>query len=100
MSNTPTITDDDRQRMGDCGEAGLRALEEILDTVVEAHGFVGVAAAQMRFVIAIHLLGTVAQRSRLTKEYALAQVAEKLPRAMDAAEGDEHLDIHRGGVPS
>lgn len=71
-----------------------------LDAVCAAHGLSGVPAAQAKFVACVHALGTVAQRAGLSKAYVLECIAEMVPRAMDASEGDEHIDIHRGGVPS
>lgn len=84
----------------EAAEDALTALEAALATVCAKHGLTGVPAAQFKFVAAIHLVGTVSQRAGLTKAYAVGRVVELLPRAMDASEGDQHIDLHRGGIPS
>ena len=94
------MTDEDKKKAGGASEDALRACDQILDHICDAYGVAGTKADQLKFVVAIYLLGTVAQRAGLTKEYALEQVAKMLPGAMDASEADEHEDIHRGSVPS
>lgn len=84
----------------DNAEALLRALIDAADEACLRFDLADVEAHQLKFVAAIYLVGTVAQRTGLSKEYAASRVAEILPRAMDASEGDQHIDIHRGGVPS
>ena len=94
------MSDIDKQATGDAAEDALSACEDVLALACALHGLFGERAEQTRFVIAIHLLATVAQRSRLPVEFVLEQVAKRLPGAMAAAEGDEHEAIHRGSVPS
>lgn len=84
----------------DAAEDALRAVLATVDDACARHGMAGVTAAQFKFVVAIHTLATVAQRAGLTKEYVASRVGVMLPRAMDAAEGDQHIDLHRGSVPS
>lgn len=60
----------------------------------------GFFACEPKDALTIHLLATVAQRAGLTKEYAMGRISEMVPRAMDASEADEHIDIHAGGVSS
>ena len=94
------MSDIDKKATGDAAEAALSVCENVLDAVCSANGLIGERAEQTQFVIAIHLLATVAQRLRLPVDFVLEQVTKRLPGAMAAAEGDEHEAIHHGSVPS
>ena len=86
--------------LGDASEAALRDCVDILDAACLAAGVTGVAADQLRFVIANSLLGTVAQRGGLSVEDATAISARLLPGHMQASEEDEMVDIGKRSNPS